>query len=61
MLPNNLYSPVAGDQGVRGIFSDEAYSASPQVWYIRNRGLARGIAAALVGVGAAVALASRRR
>ena len=61
MLPNNLYSPVAGDQGVRGIFSDEAYSASPQVWYIRNRGVARGIAAALVGVGAAVALSSRRR
>ena len=61
MLPNNLYSPVAGDQGVRGIFSDEAHSASPQVWYIRNRGLARGVAAALVGVGAAVALSSRRR
>ena len=61
MLPNNLYSPVAGDHGARGIFSDEAHSASPQVWYIRNRGLARGMAAALVGVGAAVALSSRMR
>ena len=61
MLPSNLYAPVEGDHGARGIFSDEAHSASPQVWYLRNRGLARGIAAALMGIGAVAALSSRAR
>jgi len=56
MLPNNLYAPVAGDQGATGIFSDQAHNVSPQVWAIRNRGLAWGLAAATAGaLGAAVA------
>jgi NAD(P)-dependent dehydrogenase (short-subunit alcohol dehydrogenase family) len=37
MLPDNLYEPVAGDQGARGIFSDDAKSHSLQTWYIRHR------------------------
>ncbi len=60
MLPDNLYSPVDGDQGARGIFSDEALAESPQVWYLRHRGLVKGIAAG-VGLLGLVAIAGRRR
>jgi len=60
MLPDNLYSPVEGDHGARGIFSDQARSESPQVWYVRHRGLAQGIAGTAVAAGAALALARRR-
>jgi NAD(P)-dependent dehydrogenase (short-subunit alcohol dehydrogenase family) len=62
MLPNNLYAPVAGDHGSTGIFSDQAHSVSPQVWAIRNRGLAWGIGAATVAtLGAAVASVVTKR
>lgn len=61
MLASNLHEPTAGDFGAHGVFDDEARAGSPQVWYLRNRGLARGIAAALAGAGAVAALTSRRR
>jgi NAD(P)-dependent dehydrogenase (short-subunit alcohol dehydrogenase family) len=62
MLPNNLYAPVAGDHGSTGIFSDQAHTVSPQVWAIRNRGLAWGIGAATVAtLGAAVASVVTKR
>jgi hypothetical protein len=55
MLPTNLYEPVPGDQGATGIFSDQAHTMSPQVWAIRNRGLAWGLAGATAAaLGAAV-------
>ena len=61
MLAANLYAPTEGDFGAHGIFDDEASTISPQVWYIRHRGLARGLAAGLAGAGALAALVSRRR
>lgn len=62
MLPDNLYAPVPGDQGATGIFGDRARTTSPQVWAIRNRGLAWGIgAAAAATLGAAVASVAVRR
>jgi len=62
MLPNNLYAPVAGDHGSTGIFSDQAHTVSPQVWAIRNRGLAWGLGAATVAtLGAAVASVVTKR
>ncbi len=30
--PNNLYEPVAGDHGARGIFDDRSTDFSPQAW-----------------------------
>ena len=56
MLPTNLYAPVAGDQGARGIFDDKAKSWSPQIWYTRNRkkSYAAGIGALAAGVAAVV-------
>ncbi|MDO9398882.1 MAG: SDR family oxidoreductase [Herbiconiux sp.] len=53
LLPPNLYEPVAGDRGARGIFSDSAKSFSVQIWAIRHRMLAT--AAAVGAVGLAVA------
>lgn len=62
MLPTNLYEPVPGDQGARGIFSDQSKSSSIAVWYVLNRRLAiaLGGAAATVAAGA-TALAVRKR
>ncbi len=62
MLPSNLYEPVAGDQGSRGIFSDVAKETSPQIWYTQNRGAtaAAAIGTAVVGVGLLAARLRRR-
>ncbi|MDO9395730.1 MAG: SDR family oxidoreductase [Herbiconiux sp.] len=61
MLPDNLYEPVAGDQGARGVFSDRALSHSAAVWFILHRRLALGAATAVGGVAAAgAALATTR-
>lgn len=50
MLPTNLYEPVPGDQGSRGIFSDVAKESSPQIWYTQHRRVSYVAAAsALVG------------
>lgn len=61
MLADNLHTPTEGDFGAHGAFDDSAHSMSPQVWYIRHRGLARGIAAGLVALGGVAALTSRKR
>lgn len=47
MMPPNLYQPVPGDHGARGIFSEEARDGSIQTWAIRHR--------RPLGVGGAVA------
>ena len=62
MLPNNLYAPVSGDHGARGIFGDQAWSTSPAVWAIEHRRTSAAIATGL-GVAAAtlaVGLLKRR-
>jgi NAD(P)-dependent dehydrogenase (short-subunit alcohol dehydrogenase family) len=62
MLPTNLYEPVPGDHGARGIFSDRAHSMTPQVWMAGNRRATAAIGVALSGVGAfALAAIARRR
>ena len=53
MLPNNLYAPVPGDQGARGLFSDQAHDTSPAVWAIGHRP-----AAAAAAIGGALAVAA---
>lgn len=62
MLANNLYHPVAGDQGAHGIFDDRALTITPQIWMITNRGTT-SVIGAIVGAGLAItgALALRRR
>jgi len=52
MLEPNLYAPVPGDHGARGIFSAEARDGSVQTWALRHRrslGVS-GAAAAALGV-----------
>ena len=53
MLGDNLYSPLPGDQGSRGIFSDRALQMTPAVWAISHR---RATAAIATGLGAAAAV-----
>jgi NAD(P)-dependent dehydrogenase (short-subunit alcohol dehydrogenase family) len=53
MLPTNLYEPVPGDQGARGIFSDQSKSWSLGVWYILNRPRAIALAGAVTAASAA--------
>lgn len=62
MLPTNLYEPVAGDHGSRGIFSDKAKESSPQIWYTQHRTVSyfAAVGAAAAGVGALVAGLRRR-
>ena len=52
MLPTNLYAPVAGDRGARGLFSDQASSGSPATWAIDHR------RAVVAGAGALAAAAA---
>jgi len=61
MLPNNLYAPVPGDQGARGLFSDRALSGSPQVWAITHRRSTAAIGAALGAAAAGIAVVALRR
>lgn len=61
MLPDNLYTPVAGDQGARGIFSDRALSVSPQVWAVSHRLATVGIGLGALAAGAAAGVAALRR
>jgi len=53
MLGDNLYSPLPGDQGSRGIFSDRALEMTPAVWAISHR---RATAAIASGLGALAAV-----
>jgi NAD(P)-dependent dehydrogenase (short-subunit alcohol dehydrogenase family) len=48
----NLWEPVAGDHGARGIFSDKARTGSVQTWAIRHR---RALSASGVAVAGAAA------
>jgi short-subunit dehydrogenase len=52
---DNLMSPPPGDPGAHGMFDDQAHARSPQLWLNMHRGV---VAAALAGVGAAVAAAT---
>jgi len=63
MLNYNLYEPVPGDQGARGIFSDQARMTSPQVWAIEHRGTAAALGAVVGALGALAAalLVTRKR
>ncbi|MHC5794920.1 SDR family oxidoreductase [Lacisediminihabitans sp. FW035] len=62
MLPTNLYEPVAGDQGARGIFSDRAHSMTPQVWAISHRRVTGAVAAGFgLSLFAALLTSFRRR
>jgi NAD(P)-dependent dehydrogenase (short-subunit alcohol dehydrogenase family) len=57
---DNLMSPPPGDPGAHGMFDEQAHARSPQLWLNTHRG---AVAAAVGGVGAAVAaatLSSRR-
>jgi len=54
MLPTNLYEPIPGDQGARGLFSDRSRDSSPAIWAIQNRGTVAAAGIALGAVGAAV-------
>jgi NAD(P)-dependent dehydrogenase (short-subunit alcohol dehydrogenase family) len=51
MLPNNLYEPVAGDRGARGIFSSDARNGSPATWAIGHRRTTTAAAIGLAGAG----------
>lgn len=63
MLPDNVYSPVPGDHGARGIFSDTATEGSLQTWAIAHRGTATAIAAgaAAFAVAAVAHVAARAK
>ncbi len=61
MLPDNLYAPVVGDHGARGIFSDRALSMSPQVWAISHRMATAALGAAALAAGVFAATAAVRR
>ncbi|GAA4165102.1 SDR family oxidoreductase [Gryllotalpicola daejeonensis] len=61
-LPSNLYEPVPGDHGARGVFDDRAMDDSPQLWALRHERTltAAAVAAAVAGAAALVARAARR-
>lgn len=61
MLPNNVYGPVPGDHGARGLFSDRAHTMTPQIWMIRHRALSYAGAAAAVAAGAVGVVSALRR
>jgi NAD(P)-dependent dehydrogenase (short-subunit alcohol dehydrogenase family) len=61
MLPSNLYEPVPGDHGARGIFDDRAHSSSPQTIAIAHRRVTTFFGAALAAAGAVAAVKAGRR
>ena len=61
MLPNNVYEPVPGDHGARGLFSDRAHTMTPQIWMIRHRAASYAGAAVLGAAGLVGAVAALRR
>jgi len=52
MLGTNLYAPLPGDQGSRGIFSDKALTWTPATWAIGHRSATAAIATGLGAVAA---------
>jgi NAD(P)-dependent dehydrogenase (short-subunit alcohol dehydrogenase family) len=47
--PDNLFSPVPGDAGAHGVFTDQARVTSPQLWTNTHRGVLAGLAVLAVG------------
>ena len=60
MLPTNLYEPVPGDRGSRGIFSDQT-KTSVQMFAIRHRALTVAVASSALAAGAGAAVTGLRR
>ncbi|GIV96115.1 MAG: short-chain dehydrogenase [Herpetosiphonaceae bacterium] len=58
--PHNLWEPVPGDHGARGVFDKRAHSESWQLWATTHRGLAALAGAGLAGL-AGMALAGLLR
>jgi hypothetical protein len=56
---DNLWEPVAGDQGAHGTFGDRARSQSPYLWATTHRGWLALAAAGIAVLGAAL-VGSRR-
>lgn len=57
--PDNLFTPVGGDPGAHGRFSDRAHSRSTELWAVEHRnGLMLGICAS---IGALLWVAKQRR
>jgi hypothetical protein len=50
---NNLWSPVEGDHGARGAFSDRSRDGSPQLWANTHLGTVAGVALTALGAVAA--------
>ncbi|MCB2055887.1 MAG: SDR family oxidoreductase [Geminicoccaceae bacterium] len=57
--PDNLFEPVAGDQGARGRFADRASTTSPAIWSSEHRTLLLGLAG-MVLAGTALAVFTAR-
>jgi short-subunit dehydrogenase len=58
--PDNLFEPVARDEGAHGPFDGKAHDRSAQLWLTRHRrGLAAGAGAALVAAAAGTAFSRR--
>ena len=57
---DNLWQPVPGDHGAYGSFGDRAISASPQLWFTKNRNWLAIAGAGLAGF-ALSAFVNRRR
>lgn len=58
--PHNLWEPVEGDQGARGIFDEQSYNFSPQAWANTHPG-ATLLAGAGLAAGAAFLWGKMRR
>ncbi len=56
---DNLFEPVDEDRGAHGAFDEKAHSVSPQYELAKRRGLVLAGIGAVVGAGAAAALAAR--
>jgi NAD(P)-dependent dehydrogenase (short-subunit alcohol dehydrogenase family) len=55
--PDNLFEPVPGDHGAHGVFDEQSYGKSPQLWATKNRGW---LALAGAGVAAAAFVALKK-
>ena len=58
MLPDNLFAPVPGDHGARGVFSDRAHGTSAETWLSQHR---LPVGAALLATAALLAARQARR
>jgi NAD(P)-dependent dehydrogenase (short-subunit alcohol dehydrogenase family) len=58
--PHNLWDPVPGDAGARGVFSDQAADSHWQIWLNKNRYVVGAAGAAIALIGAVAGLGLRR-